>query len=91
MFASTFDNIANDLPLHASFVPFVEQSALYLCGSDAVPSQYMVDSFVDLKGGGEIMGPDGQRALSLSRSCEVARFPPDKEGYWEVRRAERKP
>ena len=32
IFASTFDNIANDLPLHASFVPFVEQSALYLSG-----------------------------------------------------------
>jgi hypothetical protein len=86
VFASTFDNIANDLPLHASFVPFVEQSALYLSGSDAVPSQYMVDSFVDLKGGGEIMGPDGQRALSLAEAAKSPAYRLTKEGYWEVRR-----
>ena len=30
VFASTFDNISNDFPLHASFVPFVEQTAQYL-------------------------------------------------------------
>ena len=30
VFASTFDNIANDFPLHSSFVPFVEQTARYL-------------------------------------------------------------
>jgi hypothetical protein len=29
VFASTFDNVANDLPLHASFIPFVEQAARY--------------------------------------------------------------
>src|SRR5205085_4676913 len=37
VFGSTFDNLANDLPLHASFVPFVEQSALYLSGSESAP------------------------------------------------------
>lgn len=86
VFASTFDNIANDLPLHAAFVPFVEQSALYLSGSDAASAQYMVDSFVDLKGGGEIMGPDGQRALSLAEAAKSPAFRLTKEGYWEVRR-----
>ncbi len=75
IFASTFDNIANDLPLHASFVPFVEQSALYLSGGESAPAQYEVDSFVDLKGGGEIIGPDGQRALSLGRRSQDAGLP----------------
>ena len=77
VFASTFDNIANDLPLHASFVPFVEQSAFTFAASDAVPAQYMVDSFVDLKGGGEILGPGRAARVIACRSCEVARFPLD--------------
>jgi hypothetical protein len=86
IFASTFDNIANDLPLHASFVPFVEQSALYLSGAEVAPAQYVVDSFVDLKGGGEIIGPDGQRALSLTEAAKTPAFRLAREGFWEVRR-----
>ena len=86
VFASTFDNLANDLPLHASFVPFIEQSALYLSGGEAVPAQYPVDSFVDLKGG-EIIGPDGKRALSLAQAGKTPAFKLSKEGFWEVRRA----
>jgi hypothetical protein len=35
VFASTFDNIDNDFPLHASFVPFVEQTARYLGRMDS--------------------------------------------------------
>jgi hypothetical protein len=46
----------------------------------------MVDSFVDLKGGGEIMGPDGQRALSLAEAAKSPAYRLTKEGYWEVRR-----
>ena len=80
IFASTFDNLANDLPLHASFVPFVEQSAHYLSGVEPAPAQYVVDSFVDLKGGGEVTGPDGKRALSLADAAKtpaVRRFEKD--------------
>ena len=32
LFASGFDNVTNDLPLHPAFVPFVDQSARYLSG-----------------------------------------------------------
>ena len=86
VFGSTFDNLANDLPLHASFVPFVEQSALYLSGGEAAPAQYAVDSFVDLKGGGEIIDPDGNRALSLADAAKTPAFKLTREGFWEVRR-----
>jgi hypothetical protein len=86
IFASPFDNIANDLPLHASFVPFVEQSALYLSGGESVPAQYAVDSFVDLKNGGEIIAPDGKRALSLTEAAKTPAFRLSREGFWEVRR-----
>ena len=65
IFASPFDNIANDLPLHASFVPFVEQSALYLSGAESSPAQYSVDSFVDLKNGGEIIA-SGREAGAIT-------------------------
>ena len=89
VFASTFDNIANDLPLHASFVPFVEQSALYLSGERSVPAQYMVDSFVDLKGGGEVMDRmESARCRLKDAKSPAFRY---REGYLEVRRAERKP
>jgi hypothetical protein len=47
---------------------------LYLSGGENVPAQYAVDSFVDLKGGGEIMDPDGQRALSLSEAAKTPAF-----------------
>lgn len=86
VFASTFDNVANDLPLHASFVPFIEQSALYLSGGEPAPSQYAVDSFVDLKGGGEIIDPDGKRALSLAEASKTPAFKLTRAGFWEVRR-----
>jgi len=86
IFASPFDNIANDLPLHASFVPFVEQSALYLSGAESAPAQYAVDSFVDLKSGGEIIAPDGKRALSLAEAAKTPAFRLSREGFWEVRR-----
>lgn len=86
LFASTFDNLANDLPLHASFVPFVEQSALYLSGGEPAPAQYIVDSFVDLKGGGEVIGPDGKRALSLADAAKTPAVRLSREGFWEVNR-----
>ena len=49
VFASTFDNIANDFPLHASFVPFIEQTARYLGRLDNGPSSVPVGSFEELR------------------------------------------
>ena len=70
--ASTFDNIANDLPLHASFVPFVEQSALYLERRRVSPGPISVDSFVDLKGGGDL-GSRWQAGIVAGGSGEDTR------------------
>ena len=65
----------------------VEQSALYLSGGESTPAfNILLDSFVDLKGGEEIFGPDGKRALSLARGGEEPAFKLAKEGFWEVRR-----
>ena len=64
----------------------MEQSALYLSGSEPVPAQYAVDSYIDLKDGGEIIGPDGKRALSLTEAAKTPAFRLSREGFWEVRR-----
>ena len=34
LFTSGLDNLTNDFPLHPIFVPFVEQTALYLSGTE---------------------------------------------------------
>ena len=49
VFASTFDNVANDFPLHASFVPFVQQTARYLGRLDEGSSSVLVGSFEELR------------------------------------------
>ncbi|MGH9628947.1 MAG: vWA domain-containing protein, partial [Bryobacteraceae bacterium] len=92
-FTSTFDNVANDLPLHASFVPFVEQTAQYLSGVDSSPAHYTVGSHVDLRSardrrsGVEVIGPDGNRKLSLAEAANLESYQLPIEGFYELRRA----
>jgi hypothetical protein len=92
VFASTFDNIANDLPLSPVFLPFVEQAAMYLSGIEAAPAIYLVDSFLELRSGRdagssvEVIGPDGERALTLKEAATAQTLRLTREGYYEVRR-----
>lgn len=94
VFTSTFDNISNDFPLHASFVPFVEQTAYYLAGLETHSPDYPVGSYVDLRASGakqgtavEVLGPDGKRALSLEAAATAQNFLLGQEGFYELRRA----
>lgn len=93
LFASAMDNVASDLPLHASFVPLIEQSARYLSGAESSPGQYVVDSLVDLRAARdagtqvEVLDPDGKRALSLDEAAKMASFRLAREGFYELRRA----
>lgn len=92
VFSSTLDNISNDLPVHSSFVPFAEQSVEYLAGVEASPSQYVVDSFVELRAARDaraavdILDPDGRRALTLKEAADAQAFRLTREGYYELRR-----
>jgi hypothetical protein len=93
-FTSTFDNVLNDLPIHASWVPFVAQSALYLGGGGAEqPLNVAVDSYVELRTGdgkgaaAEVLGPDGKRMLSLEESTKARNFALDREGFFEIKTA----
>ena len=93
-FTSTFDNVLNDLPIHASWVPFVEQSALYLGGGGAEqPVNLPVDSYVELRAGdgkgaaAEVLGPDGKRMLSLEEAVKARNVALDREGFFEIKTA----
>ena len=95
-FGSTFDNISNDLPLQPAFVPFVEQTALYLAGADERPNYALVDSFVELRTGTpapnarmaavEVLDPKGARVLSLQESVKAQTVQVSQEGFWEIGR-----
>jgi len=93
VFASTFDNISNDFPLHAAFVPFVEQSASYLAGQGARPPAYPVDSYFELRTAKEqgiaveALDPDGARALSLAEAATASSLQLNRQGYYSIRAA----
>ena len=95
VFASGFDNIANDMPLHPMFVPFVERTARYLSGADRLSGARVVDSYVQLRDASartaslgpsvDVVGPNGQRPLSLSESATAQSFPLAHAGFYQIR------
>lgn len=89
--ASALDGLANDLPLHPAFVPFVEQVAHRLSGWQEAALSVSVDAAVELGGGRssmaiEALDPSGQRALSFEESARGRPLLVDRAGFWEVRR-----
>lgn len=92
LFGSTLDNVANDFPLHAAFLPFVEQTAQYLAGLEDRPAQYRVDDALELRQDQtraatvEVFDPNGVRALSLSEAAKARSVPLEQAGFYEVRR-----
>ena len=96
-FGSSFDNIANDFPLNPSFVPFIEQTALYLSNADERPASAVVDAYLELRTPGdakkpgrqvsvEVLDPAGKRALTLEESVKAPTLTLSREGFWEVGR-----
>jgi len=89
-FASTFDNLANDFPLHTSFVPFVAQTGRYLAGLQDTSSSVVAGLPVELRRGKEqgaaadVVDPDGRHLLSLREASTAASFEPSSEGFYEV-------
>lgn len=90
--ASTFDNVSNDLPLHAAFVPFAGESLRYLSGDDDRPSNVLVDAFLELRpakdraAAVEVLDTEGRRALSLTEATTAQTFRTTRAGFYEVRR-----
>lgn len=92
VFASTFDNVSNDMPVKPSFVPFVEQTADYLGRVEDRSSSYVVDSYLDLRSDQnrassvEVIGPKGDRALSLKEAASANTLRLVESGFYDVRR-----
>jgi hypothetical protein len=98
-FTSTFDNEANDLPIHAAWVPFIQQTAAYLSGGSGAdqPVNLPVDSYVELRTGlgaankagaaAEVLDPDGKRLLSLEEEVSAQNFAVTREGFFELKAA----
>ena len=93
LFASGLDNLTNDFPLHPAFVPFVEQTARYLSGSERQGGARTVDAFLELRNareqgqGVEITDPDGKRPLTLREAASAQSFQLGEAGYYQLRLA----
>jgi hypothetical protein len=94
IFGSTLDNATSDFPVHASFVPFVLQTARYLSGETDSPASYVVGSSVSLrKNAGEstaaeVIGPTGAHELNLNEATRTIDYRLDRSGFYDVRRAD---
>ncbi len=92
VFASTFDNISNDFPLHPSFVPFVAETANYLGGLEDGNANFTVGAFLELRAtkaqgsNVEVLDPSGKRALSLDEAARARTIALTQEGFYDVRR-----
>jgi hypothetical protein len=96
LFASGFENLTNDLPLHPVFVAFVDRTARYLSGSEGLSGSRLVDSFVQLHASAEpagavanaeVVDPDGRRPLTLSEARTVQTFRLERAGFYQIRYA----
>jgi hypothetical protein len=92
VFASTFDNVANDFPLHAAWVPFIDRTARYLGRLEEAAGSLTVDAFLELRSGGaggatvEVLDPRGRRVLSLAESSVRDSLALTEQGFYEVHR-----
>jgi hypothetical protein len=92
VFASTFDNVDNDLPLHAAWVPFVEQTARYLGRMDDAPASVQVGAFAELRDSREtgaavdVVDPTGSRVLSLEEATKAQNIQFTMAGFYDIRR-----
>ena len=76
------------------FVPFVERTARYLSGADRLAGARVVDTFVQLRDAAskssgspsvDVVGPGGQRPLSLTEAATAQSFPLAHAGFYQIR------
>jgi hypothetical protein len=93
LLASGLDNLTNDFPRHPAFVPFIEQTARYLAGSERQGGARTVDAFLELRNakergqGVEVTDPEGKRPLSLSEAASAQSIQLTEAGYYQLRLA----
>lgn len=97
VFASGFDNLTNDFPLHAAFVPFVRELAAYLAGDQELGPQ-PVDSYLTLRTAKEqgaaaaiavqVTDPRGRQPLSLAEATSAQTLPLTEAGFYQLKLAD---
>lgn len=93
LLTSGLDNLTNDFPLHPAFVPFIEQTARYLAGSERQGGARTVDAFLELRNareqgqGVEVTDPEGKRPLTLSEAASAQSLQLTEAGYYQLRLA----
>lgn len=93
LLTSGLDNLTNDFPLHPAFVPFIEQTARYLAGTERQGGARPVDAYLELRTareksqGVEVTDPEGRRPLTLSEAASAQSFQLTKAGYYQLRLA----
>lgn len=94
LLASALDNVANDLPLHPTFLPLVEQSARMLARETESATSLMAGAPLELRSARdhassvEVISPDGKRMLSLEEAAKAQTVNLEREGFYEVRRGQ---
>ena len=93
LFTSGLDNLTNDFPLHPVFVPFVEQTALHLSGTQRRSGSRLVDSYLELRSSKEqtvsveVIDPQGNRPLSLKDAGSAQTYQLTRAGFYELKLA----
>jgi len=93
LLTSGLDNLTNDFPLHPAFVPFIEQTARYLAGTEQQGGARAVDAYLELRNakeqgqGVEVTDPQGKRPLSLSEASSAQSFQLTEAGFYQLRLA----
>jgi hypothetical protein len=93
LLTSGLDNLTNDFPQHPAFVPFIEQTARYLAGSERQGGARTVDAYLELRTakeqaqGVEVTDPEGKRPLTLGEAASAQSFQLTEAGYYQLRLA----
>jgi hypothetical protein len=94
LLTSGLENLTNDFPLHPAFVPFIEQTARLLAGSERQGGARPVDAYLELRNakekgqGVEVTDPEGKRPLTLSEAASAQSFQLTEAGYYQLRLAD---
>lgn len=93
LLTSGLDNLTNDFPQQPAFVPFIEQTARYLAGSERHGGARLVDAYLELRNareqaqGVEVTDPEGKRPLTLGQAASAQSFQLTEAGYYQLRLA----
>lgn len=90
LFASGFDRLTTDLPLHPQFVAFVDRLGSYLSGRGNRVSALTVGDTVELRpdpalrGSADVLAPDGTHPLDLRQAAQVRTWPLPAAGFYAL-------